>query len=99
MPRTQLSRTPLSKQAGILRTSLLLSLGLSPLACGGTTVVSGNNGGGGSAQHYGGASGFLGTGNEAGIDGTYSGGAPQGGTIGGGADSCPDPAYEPITKL
>jgi hypothetical protein len=45
MPRTQLSRTPLSKQAGVLRTSLLLSLGLSPLACGGSAAVQGGAGG------------------------------------------------------
>lgn len=50
MNRSRLSRAPLSKHAGVLRNSLLLSLGLSPLACGGSTALPGSNGGGGSAQ-------------------------------------------------
>src|SRR6478736_6325009 len=43
-------RSPLSGQASLLRTSLLLSLGLSPLACGGSTVLHGSNGGDGGSD-------------------------------------------------
>ncbi|MEI9937251.1 MAG: hypothetical protein WDO69_08485 [Pseudomonadota bacterium] len=50
MARTQSSRTPLSRQAGVLRTSLLLSLGLSPLACGGTAITASSGDGGSTAQ-------------------------------------------------
>jgi len=50
MLRAQWSRTPLSKQAVVLRVSLLLSLGLSPLGCSGSAITSGNIGGGGSTH-------------------------------------------------
>ncbi|HEX2673018.1 MAG TPA: hypothetical protein VHM25_19190, partial [Polyangiaceae bacterium] len=54
MAQTLRSRTPLSKQAGLLRSTLLLSLGLSPLACGGSTTVQGGNGGGPTHESTGG---------------------------------------------
>ena len=88
MPRTQLSRTPLSKQAGVLRTSLLLSLGLSPLACGGSTGTGSNAEGGGSAQagagdvagapSSGGASSHAGAASHAGAP-SFSGGPSHAG--------------------
>lgn len=128
--------TPLSKQAGFLRSTLLLSLGLSPLACGGSTAINGSNGGsggqavgsggqalgsggkpvdantGGSSpvNHSGGTSGYYetvagsahgGTGGvwTAGAGGTNTGG--RGGAGGGliGPSDCPNPVYNPTTKL
>src|SRR6187402_1498910 len=81
MPRTQLSRTPLSKQAGLLRHSLMLSLGLSPLACGGSAAIGSNADGGASAQA--GAAAQAGAGDSAGassLGGAASlGGAPSDG--------------------
>ncbi|HET7538656.1 MAG TPA: hypothetical protein VFK05_02255, partial [Polyangiaceae bacterium] len=50
MARSHLSRTPLSSQASALRVSLLVSLGLSPLACGGTVVNTFTGEGGSSSQ-------------------------------------------------
>ena len=103
MSRTQSSRTPLSKQAGILRSSLLLSLGLSPLACGGTAITGAESDGGSSSQagapSYGGSESFAGA--------TYRAGAPSyGGSISlagaGGATPvpvCASPQFNPITKL
>jgi len=80
MPRTQLSRTPLSKQAGLLRTSLWLSLGLSPLACGGSTVISPNGDGGSSARAGGdNVAGALSTGGSGG-SAPMGGSAPVGGS-------------------
>jgi len=105
MSKRQSSRTLLFKQADIVRTSLLLSLGFSPLACDGTSVTSGNNGGGGSTQTTAGtrdpgtagarptsgAGGQSGGENGAGASG-YSGG-------GGDADLCPNPVLDAVTGL
>jgi len=101
MPRTQLSRTPLSTQVGVVRTSLLLSLGLSPLACGGSAVVPSSAEGGSSSQ--------AGAGNGA---GAHAGAAPHagapsygghGGTGSTGGTSpvtaCQNPTFDQTTKL
>jgi hypothetical protein len=48
------SRTNLSKQAGALRLSLLVALGLSPLSCGGSTLTGGEGGSGGFTAQGGG---------------------------------------------
>ena len=104
--RTRQSRTPLSKQAGVLRASLLLSLGLTPLACGGTVVNGSHGNGGSSAGDAGGSSSYGGS--------SVLGGAPAGGTSAAGMSStagaggtggtkpglaCPNPVFDPATKL
>jgi len=112
MPRTHVSRTPLSRQAGVLRPSLLLSLGLSPLACGGSAVTPSNGDGGGPAQagsgDVAGAPSYAGAAPQGGGP-SYAGAAPQAGapshagagSSGGAGQSelCPKPIFDPITKL
>ena len=98
MPQALRFRTPISKQANVLRASLLLSLGITPLACGGSVVTVSNESNGGSA--HGGASG--GTGAVAGMGpsggtGAVAGMGPSGGT--GAVIQCPNPEVSPDTGL
>jgi hypothetical protein len=105
MPRAQLSRTLLSKQAGVLRASLWLSLGLSPLACGGTAITASGGDGGGSAQAGAGdGAGASSAGALSHAGNPSNGGAPSyaGAGSAGGASSvtaCSRPIFDPITKL
>jgi len=100
MARTHSSRTPLSTQTSVLRASLLLSLGLAPLACGGTAITP-SDGDGGSSSHAGAG--------DAGGAPSYAGGNSEGGTpsfagtgaVGGASPlvDCPNPVFNPTTKL
>jgi len=131
MARSPISRTPLSKQAGLLRTSLLLSLGLPALACGGSTVLPGSSGGGtagtrelgpggsgptetfagftsdGGHQSFGGSSSTAGSAGRGGTGPDVAGTGPYdvagtGGTNAAGSngvEACPNPTYNPVTKL
>lgn len=99
--------TLLITQASALRTTLLLSLGLSSLACGGTTVSSGggggatNQGGGGATDQGGGGATNQGNGGTTSEAGSIS----SGGVAGKpplrdlGPTDCPDPKFNPTTKL
>jgi hypothetical protein len=105
MLHTLASRTALSKQAGVLRASLLLSLGLSPLGCGGTAVTDSNGEGGGSARagapSYGGGDEGGGGPSPAGAP-SYGGSASYAGagpSPAGGVTGCPNPVFNPNTKL
>ena len=106
MSRTQLSRTPLSKQTSVLRTSLLLSLGLAPLACGGTVISASDGEGGGTSQagapSYGGSEPVAGAPQIAGAP-SYGGSIALGGAgPTGGATSvmaCALPEFDSVTKL
>ncbi|HEY3254250.1 MAG TPA: ferritin-like domain-containing protein [Polyangiaceae bacterium] len=101
-------RTNLSIQLGSLRLSLLMALGLSPLACGGTALRSsdGQGGAGGGFTPQGGAPGDAG-GPElggAGVGGKvgYAGAAGSAGAApgaGGVAFICSDPTLSPGTYL
>ncbi len=106
MSRTQVSRTSLSRQACVLRASLLWSLGLAPLACGGTAVTASNgDGGGGSAQagapgqggagELGGAPAQAGAGDLGGA--SSRAGAPAAGA--GPVPGCSNPVLNQATKL
>ncbi len=110
MPRSPSSRIVLSKQASVLRTSLLLSLGLTPLACGGTTLISSDDGAGGGrggtdqggAAAQAGSPGRAGYGNTGGTAGSSAGAPPNPGGSAGGMDSgpvCRSPVFDPVSKL
>ena len=115
MSRSQMSRTPLSTHTGVLRASLLLSLGLSPLACGGTAVTASNGDGGSSAQTGtaaqggrlggpGGGGSTSSTGGAGAAGSSESGGdAGLGGDAGAGgtnsAVTCTNPVVDPVTQF
>jgi len=86
MLRTQSRGTALSAHAAVLRSTLLLSLGLSPLGCGGT-VVSSSDSQGGSVDA--GGAGPIGGANPTG------GTSPTGGT--GPTMVCANPMVDPLT--
>ncbi|MEO6598422.1 MAG: hypothetical protein ABIQ16_01020, partial [Polyangiaceae bacterium] len=78
-------RTVLSQHAGMLRLSLLVSLGLSPMACGGTARSSGED-----PNSHGGDFGDVGAGASS------TGGNPAGGAVG---SYCESPALDPASQL
>jgi hypothetical protein len=80
------------RRTAALKLSLLASLGIAPLACGGTTSNGPDEGGGGSdnVAGKGGATGKAGSSNRA---GTASGGAT------GTGQSCTNPKLDPQTQL
>jgi len=94
MARSRVSKLiALPTHADALRASLLLSLGLSPLACGGTALTTSNGDGGSSAQAGANAQGGTNP-----VGGMTSGGAGStGGT--GSPRSCENPTVSPVTKL
>ena len=99
MARSPVSRTPLSTHAGTLRVSLLLSLGLWPLACGGT-VLTASGGDGGTSAQAGSNAAEGGASNPAGGSALVQGGAgPTAGAGAGPARSCENPVVDPTTKL
>jgi len=96
MARFQQPKTPLSVQTSALRTTLLLSLGLSPLACGGNALIASSDDHGRSAGA--GAAG-LGAATSTGSAGASSiGGSSSVGGV-GPALGCENPTLEPVTKL
>src|SRR6478609_3821657 len=93
MTRSSLSQAPLTARASALRTTLLLSLGLSPFACGGSAIISRGDGSS-SAQSGDGGADSAGGRTDGGSSevGAYAGGAAQLG-------SCENPTFNPTTKL
>ena len=103
-----MGRTNLSRRAHTLQLSLLASLGLVPVACGGSAVTSGpgdqalgGTGGGGGAVAYGGDLPAYGGTSPYGGDGvTYGGSSPaHGGSGGRGIVACESPVLDPTTHL
>jgi hypothetical protein len=105
MNRSHLRRTPLSLRVSALRATLLLSLGLSPLACEDSDARPPDAAGGSSGQAgtpEGGALVQAGAPSDGGA--LVQAGAPSDGGAGGAAglvpaDYCPDPVFDPVTKL
>src|SRR6185369_365954 len=95
MASPALPQTPLTARSGALRTTLLLSLGLSPFACGGSVIISNDDEGSSARSGDGGATSADG--------GAAHGGPSEGGAYAtGGAPpmgSCENPTFSPTTKL
>ena len=107
MLRNQTGGMALSGQTSLLRATLLLSLGLSPLACGGTVVTASAGEGGGSTQTGGygavGSTSSIGGAGSVGGASPIGGASPTGGTGSTGGTNpttlCERPVVDPDTKL
>ncbi|MES1173879.1 MAG: ferritin-like domain-containing protein [Myxococcales bacterium] len=100
---TGISRTNLSGHAGTLRLSLLVALGFSHAACGGTVVSTSGEPSGGTSAQGGTDPGMGGSSYSGGLPGGYLnasgtsyGGQPEGGGVG---QLCSSPSYDPNTGL
>lgn len=93
---SQLPKTPLSVQTSTLRTTLLLSLGLSPLGCGGNALMTSSDETGRSAGA--GAAG-LAAATSAGSAGAFSIGGSSSTGGAGPLLGCENPTLDPVTKL